>query len=69
MRLELQCKENEIAKGSLTECLDSLTAPEEMTGDNKVNYEIYMESTHSPSPSHGSVSIRTDPHRSMWFRR
>jgi len=45
MRLELQCKENEIEKGSLTECLDSLTAPEEMSGDNKVNCETCKEST------------------------
>ena len=45
MKLTLECRENEIEKGSLTECLDSLTAPEEMTGDNKVNCDHCNEAT------------------------
>ena len=45
MRLELECKENGVEKGSLTECLDSLTTPEVMSGDNKVECIHCQEST------------------------
>ena len=45
LKLTLECKENEVEMGSLTECLDALTAPEEMTGDNKVNCDVCQEAT------------------------
>ena len=35
-RLELQCKDNDIMKASLVECLEVFTQPEVMKGDNQV---------------------------------